>query len=89
MILDNLIASKQLEENLRDRVRESFLCRHRHQNEKKRKEDTGHGSRMHLPFVRSLADIGKKHSDPKTVLSNFSFTNLDVCRFIICQFKLN
>ena len=64
MMLDNMIASKQLEESLRDSVRDTFLCRHRHQNEKRRphKED----SKMHLPFVRSLADIGKKHSDPKT-----------------------
>ncbi|XP_059143264.1 sodium bicarbonate cotransporter 3-like isoform X2 [Physella acuta] len=67
LILDNMIAAKLLEEHLRDQVRNTILCRHKHLNEKRRKEDGG--SRMHLPFVRSLADIGKKYSEPKTLLS--------------------
>ncbi|CAG5122269.1 unnamed protein product, partial [Candidula unifasciata] len=68
MILDNMIAAKQLEEHLRDQVRNTILCRHRHQNEKRRHPEKEGGSRMHLPFVRSLADIGKKYSEPKTLL---------------------
>ncbi|XP_035828974.1 sodium bicarbonate cotransporter 3 isoform X3 [Aplysia californica] len=65
MVLDNMISSKQLEEHLREQVRNTILCRHRHQNEKKRSHKEDGGSRMHLPFVRSLADIGKKYSEPK------------------------
>ncbi|XP_055869437.1 sodium bicarbonate cotransporter 3-like isoform X2 [Biomphalaria glabrata] len=69
LMLDNMIASKQLEEHLRDQVRTTILCRHRHQNEKRRQTKDEGGSRMHLPFVRSLADIGKKYSEPKTLLT--------------------
>ncbi|CAL1544319.1 unnamed protein product [Lymnaea stagnalis] len=69
MILDNMIAAKQLEEHLREQVRTTILCRRRHQNEKRRHTKEDGGSRMHLPFVRSLADIGKKYSEPKTLLT--------------------
>ncbi|KAL8587703.1 hypothetical protein ACOMHN_020921 [Nucella lapillus] len=67
LVLDNMIASNQLESNLRDQVWETLMARHRHQNEKRvRHKDE---SRIHLPFVRSLADIGKKYSEPKTLAS--------------------
>uniref|UniRef100_A0A8C4YRL9 Anion exchange protein n=1 Tax=Gopherus evgoodei TaxID=1825980 RepID=A0A8C4YRL9_9SAUR len=56
MVLDNMIASGQLDESIREHVREALLKRHHHQNEKK------FSSR--IPLVRSFADIGKKHSDP-------------------------
>ncbi|KYO26941.1 hypothetical protein Y1Q_0019358 [Alligator mississippiensis] len=56
MVLDNMIASGQLDESRRENVREALLKRHHHQNEKK------FSSR--IPLVRSFADIGKKHSDP-------------------------
>ncbi|KAH9514096.1 Sodium bicarbonate cotransporter 3, partial [Bulinus truncatus] len=76
LMLDNMIASKQLEEHLRDQVRTTILCRHRHQNEKRRQTKDDGGSRMHLPFVRSLADIGKKYSEPKTLLTLGDDVNL-------------
>lgn len=69
LILDQLIANKQLEEPLKLQVRSTILCRHRHQNEKRRHPESG-GSKMHLPFVRSLADIGKKYSEPKGMQSH-------------------
>ncbi len=53
MVLDNMLASKQLEPEHRERVQEVLLSRHRHQHEKEKKG---------LPIIRSLADIGKKHS---------------------------
>uniref|UniRef100_A0A803V7K4 Anion exchange protein n=1 Tax=Ficedula albicollis TaxID=59894 RepID=A0A803V7K4_FICAL len=56
MVLDSMIASGQLDESIRENVREALLKRHHHQNEKK------FSSR--IPLVRSFADIGKKHSDP-------------------------
>ncbi|KAM4704838.1 sodium bicarbonate cotransporter 3 isoform 7-T7 [Rhinophrynus dorsalis] len=56
MVLDNMIGTGQLDESMREHVREALLKRHHHQNEKK------FSSR--IPLVRSFADIGKKHSDP-------------------------
>nr|XP_048694581.1 sodium bicarbonate cotransporter 3 isoform X1 [Caretta caretta] len=62
MVLDNMIASGQLDESIREHVREALLKRHHHQNEKK------FSSR--IPLVRSFADIGKKHSDPHLLERN-------------------
>ncbi|XP_075778112.1 sodium bicarbonate cotransporter 3 isoform X8 [Pelodiscus sinensis] len=62
MVLDNMIASGQLDESIREHVREALLKRHHHQNEKK------FSSR--IPLVRSFADIGKKYSDPHLLERN-------------------
>ncbi|KAJ8395789.1 hypothetical protein AAFF_G00028360 [Aldrovandia affinis] len=62
MIMDSMVATKQLEESLRDKVREAILKRHHHQNEKKLSN--------RIPLVRSFADIGKKHSDPHLLEKN-------------------
>ncbi|XP_074918572.1 sodium bicarbonate cotransporter 3 isoform X1 [Chelonoidis abingdonii] len=62
MVLDNMIASGQLDESIREHVRGALLKRHHHQNEKK------FSSR--IPLVRSFADIGKKHSDPHLLERN-------------------
>ncbi|XP_053346654.1 sodium bicarbonate cotransporter 3 isoform X4 [Clarias gariepinus] len=56
MIIDSMVASQQLDECLKDQVREAVLKRHHHQSEKKLSN--------RIPLVRSFADIGKKHSDP-------------------------
>ncbi|XP_040289168.1 sodium bicarbonate cotransporter 3 isoform X7 [Bufo bufo] len=56
MLLDNMTASGQLDDSMREQVREALLKRHHHQNEKKLSN--------RIPLVRSFADIGKKHSDP-------------------------
>ncbi|XP_067366336.1 sodium bicarbonate cotransporter 3-like isoform X7 [Channa argus] len=56
MVIDSMVASGQLEETVREKVREAMLRRHHHQNEKKLSN--------RIPLVRSFADIGKKHSDP-------------------------
>uniref|UniRef100_A0A667ZFI6 Anion exchange protein n=1 Tax=Myripristis murdjan TaxID=586833 RepID=A0A667ZFI6_9TELE len=56
MVIDNMVASGQLKEDLREKVREAMLKRHHHQNERKLSN--------RIPLVRSIADIGKKHSDP-------------------------
>nr|XP_046159401.1 sodium bicarbonate cotransporter 3-like isoform X1 [Oncorhynchus gorbuscha] len=55
MVIDSMVASAQLEEELRQKVREAMLKRHHHQNEKKLSN--------RIPLVRSFADIGKKQSD--------------------------
>ncbi|XP_076869334.1 sodium bicarbonate cotransporter 3 isoform X2 [Brachyhypopomus gauderio] len=51
MIIDRLVASQQLDEDLREKVREAMLKRHQHQNEKKLSN--------RIPLVRSIADIGE------------------------------
>ncbi|XP_074840525.1 sodium bicarbonate cotransporter 3 isoform X8 [Carettochelys insculpta] len=65
MVLDNMIASSQLDESIRESVREALLKRHHHQNEKK------FSSR--IPLVRSFADIGEglsaSHHSLRTSLS--------------------
>ncbi|XP_016338407.1 sodium bicarbonate cotransporter 3-like isoform X2 [Sinocyclocheilus anshuiensis] len=62
MVIDNMVASEQLDESLREKVRNAMLKRHHHQNEKKLSN--------RIPLVRSFADIGKKHSDPHLLERN-------------------
>ncbi|XP_059424317.1 sodium bicarbonate cotransporter 3 isoform X3 [Carassius carassius] len=50
MVLDNMVASEQLDDSLREKVRDAVLKRHHHQNEKKLSN--------RIPLVRSFADIG-------------------------------
>ncbi|XP_059800992.1 sodium bicarbonate cotransporter 3-like isoform X2 [Hypanus sabinus] len=50
MVLDNMIASEQLDETMRDKVRDALLRKHHHQSEKKLSN--------RIPIVRSFADIG-------------------------------
>ncbi|XP_059206632.1 sodium-driven chloride bicarbonate exchanger-like isoform X3 [Centropristis striata] len=56
MLIDSMVASGQLKDDLREKVREAMLKKHHHQNERKLSN--------RIPLVRSIADIGKKHSDP-------------------------
>jgi len=56
-VLDSMIASKQLEEEHREKVCEVLLSRHRHQHTQNEKKG--------LPLIRSLAEIGRKTSDRK------------------------
>uniref|UniRef100_A0A671YRQ6 Anion exchange protein n=1 Tax=Sparus aurata TaxID=8175 RepID=A0A671YRQ6_SPAAU len=62
MVIDSMLASGQLEEDGREKVREAMLRRHHHQSEK--------NLRNRIPLVRSFADIGKKHSDPHLLERN-------------------
>lgn len=57
LVLDHMVASKQLEEECREAVQDALLSRHRHQHQKK--ESKG------LPMIRSLADIGRKASEKR------------------------
>lgn len=56
MVIDSMVAKGKLKEELRSKVREAMLKKHHHQNERKLSN--------RIPLVRSIADIGKKHSDP-------------------------
>ncbi|XP_060717167.1 sodium bicarbonate cotransporter 3 isoform X3 [Tachysurus vachellii] len=51
MFIDSMVASKQLDESLKEKVREAMLKRHHHQSEKKLSN--------RIPLVRSFADIGE------------------------------
>lgn len=62
MVIDSMVASGQLEEGVREKVREAMLRRHHHQSEKKLSN--------RIPLVRSFADIGKKHSEPHLLERN-------------------
>ncbi|XP_041421334.1 solute carrier family 4, sodium bicarbonate cotransporter, member 7 L homeolog isoform X3 [Xenopus laevis] len=61
MLLDNMIGSGQMDEAIREPVREALLKRHHHQNEKKLSN--------RIPLVRSFADIGLL-SSPQSVSGN-------------------
>nr|XP_046274605.1 sodium bicarbonate cotransporter 3-like isoform X9 [Scatophagus argus] len=50
MVIDSMVASGQLKEDLRAKVREAMLKKHHHQNERKLSN--------RFPLVRSIADIG-------------------------------
>uniref|UniRef100_A0A8C8FE79 Anion exchange protein n=1 Tax=Oncorhynchus tshawytscha TaxID=74940 RepID=A0A8C8FE79_ONCTS len=70
MLIDSMVASGQLKEELRQKVREAMLKRHHHQNERKLSN--------RIPLVRSIADIGEglsasRHSlKPGASVSNLS-----------------
>uniref|UniRef100_A0A3Q1HTC1 Anion exchange protein n=1 Tax=Anabas testudineus TaxID=64144 RepID=A0A3Q1HTC1_ANATE len=62
MVIDSMVASGQLKEDLRDKVREAMLKKHHHQNERKLSN--------RIPLVRSIADIGSlasPNSDPNNL----------------------
>ncbi|XP_061838775.1 sodium bicarbonate cotransporter 3-like isoform X5 [Nerophis lumbriciformis] len=50
MVIDSMVASGQLKDDLRAKVREAMLKKHHHQNERKLSN--------RIPLVRSFADIG-------------------------------
>ena len=81
LALDNMVANKQLAEENRDKVRETLLSRHRHQHEKRHRKTEEGGSKLHLPIIRSLADIGKKYSEPKNLSQNGTYI---LWRFLKC-----
>uniref|UniRef100_A0A1A7XQ17 Anion exchange protein n=1 Tax=Iconisemion striatum TaxID=60296 RepID=A0A1A7XQ17_9TELE len=73
MLIDNMVASGQLKEDLRNKVREAMLKKHHHQNERKLSN--------RFPLVRSIADIGEGLSSSRLSLhkpgsSSSSVSNL-------------
>uniref|UniRef100_A0AAQ5Z600 Anion exchange protein n=1 Tax=Amphiprion ocellaris TaxID=80972 RepID=A0AAQ5Z600_AMPOC len=60
MVIDSMVASSQLKEDLRDKVREAMLKKHHHQNERKLSN--------RIPLVRSIADIGEGLSSSRLSL---------------------
>ncbi|CAG2064039.1 unnamed protein product [Timema podura] len=72
LVLDNMINAGALATDLRDKMKEALLRKHRHQHER-RKESSSHNI-SRLPLIRSLADIGRNHSSSKRL-------NLDLTIF--------
>lgn len=68
LILDNMISAGHLDSNIRDKVREALLRRHRHLHDKSSKSHHNNSSSnmSRLPIIRSLAEIGKSHSSSKS-----------------------
>ncbi|XP_047460091.1 sodium-driven chloride bicarbonate exchanger-like isoform X4 [Mugil cephalus] len=60
MLIDSMVASGQLKEDLRAKVREAMLKKHHHQNERKLSN--------RIPLVRSIADIGEGLSSSRLSL---------------------
>ena len=79
--MDNVIRTKQLDENNREQLRNALLLKHVHQFEKEyhqHKLSTANGageSKKSFHFVKSLADMGKK-------LSHMDLNNACMCGFI-------
>lgn len=53
---------KILQEEHRDEVRNALLLKHVHQHEKEFQKQISNGEKKTFPFVKSLADMGKKMS---------------------------
>ncbi|XP_051247546.1 sodium-driven chloride bicarbonate exchanger isoform X4 [Dicentrarchus labrax] len=60
MLIDSMVASGQLKDDLRAKVREAMLKKHHHQNERKLSN--------RIPLVRSIADIGEGLSSSRLSL---------------------
>lgn len=72
LICDSMVNSKTLPLELREKVREALLRRHRHQHEKEaRKKD----NMSRLPIIRNLTDIGRNHSS-KSKFQHLQFINI-------------
>ncbi|XP_011640843.1 electroneutral sodium bicarbonate exchanger 1 isoform X11 [Pogonomyrmex barbatus] len=65
LVLDNMINKGVLSVELREKVREALLVRHRHQHERRKDNNMSK-----LPIIRSLAEIGRNHSSSKMEESN-------------------
>ncbi|XP_039308128.1 electroneutral sodium bicarbonate exchanger 1 isoform X7 [Solenopsis invicta] len=62
LVLDNMINKGVLSVDLREKVREALLVRHRHQHERRKDNNMSK-----LPIIRSLAEIGRNHSSSKNL----------------------
>ncbi|KAL0107935.1 hypothetical protein PUN28_014892 [Cardiocondyla obscurior] len=60
LVLDNMINKGVLSVELREKVKEALLVRHRHQHERRKDNNMSK-----LPIIRSLAEIGRNHSSSK------------------------
>ncbi|XP_011268907.2 electroneutral sodium bicarbonate exchanger 1 isoform X13 [Camponotus floridanus] len=61
LVLDNMINKGVLPVELREKVKEALLVRHRHQHERRKDNNMSK-----LPIIRSLAEIGRNHSSSKS-----------------------
>ncbi|XP_070523960.1 electroneutral sodium bicarbonate exchanger 1 isoform X4 [Cardiocondyla obscurior] len=62
LVLDNMINKGVLSVELREKVKEALLVRHRHQHERRKDNNMSK-----LPIIRSLAEIGRNHSSSKNL----------------------
>ncbi|XP_070164518.1 electroneutral sodium bicarbonate exchanger 1 isoform X4 [Polyergus mexicanus] len=62
LVLDNMINKGVLSVELREKVKEALLVKHRHQHERRKDNNMSK-----LPIIRSLAEIGRNHSSSKNL----------------------
>lgn len=60
LVLDSMVNKGSLSADVREKVREALLVRHRHQHERRKDNNMSR-----LPIIRSLAEIGRNHSSSK------------------------
>jgi sodium bicarbonate transporter 10 len=70
LVLENMVNSGILSLDIKNRVKEALLRRHRHQHEKRHDRND---SKNRLPLIRSLADIGRNSS--KSMFSSHTGNN--------------
>ena len=61
-LIEACVKLKILEEEHKDDVRNALLLKHVHQHEKEFQKQISNGEKKAFPFVKSLADMGKKVS---------------------------
>ena len=64
LVLDNMINSNLLTFEKKAFVKDAILKKHRHQFEGEKEKEKNKG--INLPLIRSLAEIGRNHSSPKS-----------------------
>jgi len=77
LVLDNMINKEVLSVELREKVREALLVRHRHQHERRKDNNMSK-----LPIIRSLAEIGRNHSSSKSKFHITSPVSISVNYFL-------
>lgn len=65
LITENMTNSGLLDADVKEKVKEALLRRHRHQHEKESKKSRAESNIGRLPIIRSLTEIGKNHSSVK------------------------
>ncbi|XP_054168120.1 electroneutral sodium bicarbonate exchanger 1-like isoform X2 [Oppia nitens] len=72
LVLENMVNCGQLSIDIKNKVKEALLRRHRHQHEKRHDKSD---SKNRLPLIRSLADIGRNSS--KSMFGSHTGNNHD------------
>lgn len=73
LVTENMTNSGLLAADVKEKVKEALLRRHRHQHEKESKKSRAESNIGRLPIIRSLTEIGKNHSSAKCEFVDYFF----------------